>query len=198
MIVSGSGSEGAVGGAFDPALAANMVYPVAPVANSARRNTVVVSSGPIGGGGLNVYGALNCGKIYSVFLPMPGKNWSLQYCDKSAHAEKKGSERYAAVVRLEKPLIPPDVDLAHRFDFKRIEVPLEKSHRTIVLKGVIAADGSVEHVVVLQGVLPQLDEAARLAFSRWQFKPALRDGNPVEVEILVGIPPLAGDDRVNR
>jgi hypothetical protein len=43
-----------------------------------------------------------------------------------------------------------------------------------------------------------MDEAARIAFSRWVFKPAVRDGKPVEVEILVGIPPLTEEDRVNR
>jgi hypothetical protein len=33
-----------------------------------------------------------------------------------------------------------------------------------------------------------MDEAARIAFSRWKFKPAMRDGQPVSVEILIGIP----------
>src|SRR5215469_2200067 len=194
----GKGASGEVGGVVDPALVASLVYPVAAPTKSVRRDTLVISSGPIGGGGLNVYGALNCGKVYSVFLPMPGKNWSLQYCDKSARGEKKSSETRASVIRLEKPLVPPDVDLDHRFDFKRAGLPPEKSHRMIVLKGVISIDGTVKSLVVLQGVLPQMDEAARVAFSRWQFKPALRDGNPVEVEILVGIPPLGGDDHINR
>jgi Gram-negative bacterial TonB protein C-terminal len=51
---------------------------------------------------------------------------------------------------------------------------------------------------VYQGVAPEMDEAARIAFSRWHFQPAMRDGKPVEVDILVGIPPLAGEDRVSR
>ena len=33
-----------------------------------------------------------------------------------------------------------------------------------------------------------MDEAARVAFSQWKFKPAVRDGKPVAVEILVGVP----------
>jgi hypothetical protein len=33
-----------------------------------------------------------------------------------------------------------------------------------------------------------MDEAAKIAFSRWKFKPAMRDGKPVPVEILVGVP----------
>jgi Gram-negative bacterial TonB protein C-terminal len=196
--IAGAGTNGDGGGILDPAIPMSMVYPVAAPAINVRRNALVISAGPIGGGGSNVYNALSCGKIYSIFLPMPGKNWSMQYCDKAAGIQKPPSETHSTVVRLESPLVPPDYDMAHRFDFKRIPVPIEKSHRTIVLKGVLAVDGTVQHLVVYQGVLPEMDEAARIAFSRWQFKPAMRNGKPVEVEILVGIPSLAGDDRVNH
>ena len=102
------------------------------------------------------------------------------------------------MIHLDVPLVPPDFDPDHRFDFKRIPVPLEKSHRAIILKGTIAVDGTVQHLVVYQGVVPQMDEAAKIAFSRWRFKPAMKNGQPVEVEILVGIPPRDGEDRVNR
>jgi hypothetical protein len=95
-------------------------------------------------------------------------------------------------------LLPPDVDMAHRFDFKRIPVPIDRGHRSIILKGMIAVDGTVQHLVVYQGVLPKMDEAARLAFSRWRFKPASRDGKPIAVEVLIGIPPESGEDRVSR
>ena len=175
-----------------------MVYPVAASALNVRKNALVISAGPLGGGGLNIYNALSCGKIYSIFLPMPGKSWSMQYCDKSAPTQKLPSNAGGAVIRLDSPLIPPDYDPAHRFDFKRIPVPTEKSRRMIVLKGVIAADGTVQHLSVYQGVQPQMDEAARIAFSRWQFKPAKKDGKPIEVEILVGIPSLTGEDRINH
>src|SRR5579863_915099 len=195
--VSGSGTGGS-GGMLDPSLPVNMIYPVAAPPLNIRRNTLVISAGPIGGGGLNVYGALKCGKIYSIFLPMPGRNWSMQYCDSSADAKTVSSGGYTAVIHLENPLAPPDVDMTHRFDFKRVPVPIEKAHRSIVLKGTLAVDGSVQHVTVYQGVMPQMDEAARLAFSRWHFKPAMRNGKPVEVQILVGIPPEKGEDRVNR
>jgi hypothetical protein len=36
-----------------------------------------------------------------------------------------------------------------------------------------------------------MDEAARLAFSRWKFRPAMRSGKPVALEVLVGISPDA-------
>ena len=195
--ISGPTVGGGSVGRLDPISPLNMVFPV-PTTISVRRNTFVVSAGPVGGGGLNVYGILNCGTIYSIFLPMPGKNWSLQYCEKSVVARKSVAEAPRTVLNLEKPLVPPDVDLSKRFDFRRLPLPADNSHRTIILRGVIAMDGSVQNLVVHQGVLQEMDEAARIAFSRWVFKPAMRDGKPVEVQILVGIPPLTEEDRINR
>lgn len=197
MSIAGPGAGGE-GGALDPSLPINMIYPVAAPPLNVRRNTLVISAGPVGGGGLNVYGALKCGKIYSIFLPMPGRNWSMQFCDASAKPSSVSYEGYTTVLRLDNPLVPPDVDMAHRFDFKRVPLPVDKAHRSIILKGVISTAGTVENVVVYQGVQPKMDDAAKLAFSRWRFKPATRDGKPVAVEILVGIPPQAGEDRVSR
>jgi hypothetical protein len=197
LSIAGPGAGSSSAGRLDPTLPINMVFPV-PRTIATRRNAFVVSAGPVGGGGLNVYGALHCGTIYSIFLPMPGKNWSLQYCEKLAAAQKASTDAPRAVLKLQTPLVPPDVDLTQRFDFKRLPLPIDNSHRSIILQGVIAADGTVQNLVVHQGVLPAMDEAARIAFSRWVFKPAVRDGKPVEVEILVGIPPLTEDDRINR
>jgi len=175
-----------------------MVYPVAAPAIRIRRNTLIIAAGPAGGGSLNAYGALKCGKIYSIFLAMPGRNWSLQYCDKSATAQNSPVQGGTTFVQMDQAIMPPDYDPDLRFDFKRLAVPTEKEHRSIILKGVIDTEGSVQHLVVYQGVLPEMDEAARIAFSRWHFKPAMKDGKPIEVEILVGIPPASGEDRVNR
>jgi outer membrane biosynthesis protein TonB len=53
---------------------------------------------------------------------------------------------------------------------------------------VIKDDGTVADLKVYQGIVPAMDEAARVAFTRWKFKPAIRDGKNVAVDILVGIP----------
>jgi hypothetical protein len=167
--------------------AADLIYPVAAtVGVNLRKNALVVSAGPLGGGGLDVYRALYCGKIYTVFLPMPGKNWSMQYCQSSA--KKPANDPYATVVHMETSLTPPDPDMGSRFDFHRLPVPIEKARKMIVLKGVLDKDGLVSNLQIYQGVMPAMDEAARVAFSHWKFKPAIRDGMPVAVDILVGIP----------
>lgn len=185
--IPGLGSGGS-GGVLDPALLTNMVYPVVRPAIRARRNAVVIAAGPLGGGGLDLYGALKCGKVYSIFLPMPKKDWSLQYCDKSASAQSTATDSPGSVVVFDHPLVPPDVELSHRFNFKRTPLPPNDPNRAIILKGVIAANGAVQHLVVYHGVAPAMDEAARVAFSRWRFKPAMKDGKAIAVEILVGIP----------
>ena len=140
----------------------------------------------MGGGGLNVYGALQCGKIYTVFLPMPGKSWTLQFCQSGASTAKPTTQGSSTVIHMQQGLIPPDVE--SRFDFKRMPVPFEKKNKPIVLKGVIKEDGSLDGLQVYQSIVPQMDEAARLAFSKWKFKPAMKEGKSVPVDILVGIP----------
>jgi len=159
---------------------------VIPVIATPRKNALIVSTGPIGGGGLGVYEALHGGKIYSMFLPMPGQSWVLQYsyAEKSAPKPARGS--HSRVVQVEEGLVRPEP--VARFDFERVPVPEDKAVKLIVLQGVIQADGSVGDLKLYRGVQPEMDRAALAAFSRWKFKPALRANQPVAVQILVGIP----------
>jgi Gram-negative bacterial TonB protein C-terminal len=186
LSVSGTGGGGgATAGVLGPGVPLSMVYPV--MANLLpRKNALVVSAGPMGGGGLAVYGALHCGKIYTVFLQMPGKAWTLQFCQAGVTNSNASAERNSPVVHMEQGITPPDAE--DRFDFKRLPLPADKIHKLIVLKGVLREDGTVDAVQIHQGLLPIMDEAARLAFSKWKFKPATRGGKAIPVDILVGIP----------
>jgi hypothetical protein len=176
-------------GMLDP-LAANEVFPVpADLLPKMRANHLVVSTGPMGGGGLNLYGAMQCGRIYTVFLEMPKDSWTLQFCEKKPDGAQPAPQTSSGIIQMEAPIAPPDAQT--RFDFQRLPVAPEKAHKLIILKGIIREDGSVDQVQVFQGILPQMDEAARLALSRWKFKPALRDGKAVPLQILVGIPVTA-------
>ena len=53
-------------------------------------------------------------------------------------------------------------------------MPFEKKNKPIVLKGVITDDGTVADLKVYQGIVAGMDDAARVAFSQWKFKPAMR------------------------
>jgi TonB family protein len=141
----------------------------------------------MGGGGLDVYGALPCGKVYSIFLPMPGKNWVLQYCAPQVPpGAAKPTPTNGGVVRLEAGLVPPSAE--QQFDFHRLPVPEKDADKLVVLRGSIGKDGSVRDARVYRSVLAEMDAEAVMAFGRWKFKPATRAGDPVEVEVLLGIP----------
>jgi hypothetical protein len=142
---------------------------------------------------LNAYGALNCGKIYTIFLPMTGGGWTMQYCEKGGAVNAPKAAPSSTVVHLEQGLVPPDPDMDSRYDFKRLPVPPGKSQKLIVLKGSVKEDGSVSDLEVYEGIVPQMDEAARVAFSRWKFRPATRGGKPVALDVLIGIPTEADE-----
>jgi len=178
-----------------PNAIAQLVFAM-PSVTHLRHNTLVVSAGPMGGGGSSVYGALPCGKIYTVFLPTTGKQWSLQYCHKVQAPSGIEEKAHTTVVHMELPILPPEAE--EKFDFKRSPLSPEKAQKSIILRGAIREDGSVEHVEVYQGVSPVMDSAARLAFSEWKFKPAMRDGKPMRVEILVAIPAEGTHQGVNK
>ena len=67
-------------------------------------------------------------------------------------------------------------------------MPPKKVGKMIILKGVLRTDGFIDELQVYQSVLTEMDDNARLAFSRRKFKPALRDSKPIPVQVLVGIP----------
>jgi protein TonB len=168
-----------------PGLTAQLVYAI-PEAALLRHHELVVSAGPMGGGGSNVYGVLPCGKIYTVFLATGQKEWSLQYCQKSQSTDSAENGTRRTVVHTELPILPPEAE--KRYDFKRLPLPPQKAHKTILLRGTINEDGKVDNVEIYRGLQPTMDEAAQMAFRQWKFKPAMRSGKPVRVEILISIP----------
>jgi Gram-negative bacterial TonB protein C-terminal len=176
------GSNGEGLSPLSSTLAVNMVFPVTPPNVRIRENSLVVSAGPIGGGGLDTYGVLRCPGVYTVYLSMPHVNWALEYC------QEQGSEAPAATgtVQYAGGIVPPLPE--KQFDFHRPPVPPLKANKLIILKGKIDKDGSVGNLKLLEGVTKAADEAAVAAFARWKFKPALEGGKPVAVDFLVGIP----------
>jgi hypothetical protein len=185
--IRGSGGTGESLGMAEPERVASMVFAMPKFAGP-RRAALLVAAGPMGGGGLDVYGALHCGKIYTVFLPAVGKNWTLQFCQTPAAGDvaKPAPRAYSSVVHMEQALVPPEAET--RFDFKRTALPFEKQHKYVILKGKINEEGVVTDLKVFQGLSDEMDAAARLAFSKWTFRPAIKAGKAVGIDILVGIP----------
>jgi hypothetical protein len=166
-----------------PPMLVKWIFPVAEV-TAPQRNGLLISSGPTGGGGLRIYGVLRGGKVYTAYLPMPNRNWVLEYS--LVPAEPATAPSGQITLAPEETLAPPRAE--RRFDFYRPALEPAKNTRTIVLHGRIGEDGTVQDLKVLQKVQEEADQLAMAAFSQWRFRPATRKGQPVAVEILVGIP----------
>lgn len=61
-------------------------------------------------------------------------------------------------------------------------------HGTVILTATIRADGSVGDIAVAQSLDPQLDRNAAEALSRWIFRPAVRDGQAIDLEAVISVP----------
>jgi len=58
----------------------------------------------------------------------------------------------------------------------------------VILYAVIRRDGSVDSIQLVKGIDPQLDNNAMRALAQWKFRPAEREGEPVDLEAIVHIP----------
>jgi protein TonB len=118
-------------------------------------------------------------KYYSLVLNMPNLtsatgSWIVRF------AELKQSDNKVAIAA---PVAVSKVDPAYPADAMRDNV-----EGTVTLYAVIHTDGTVSGIKVLNSVDPRLDEAAMRALARWQFRPGMKAGDPVELEAVVQIP----------
>ena len=65
----------------------------------------------------------------------------------------------------------------------------------VVLYAVIRKDGSVDSIQLVKGVDEQLDANAMHAFAQWKFRPAEKQGEPVDLEVIAHIPFRAPSER---
>lgn len=186
--VSVSAPTAVAGGhaAIGELLASGAVFPVIATPK-VRKNSLIISTGATGGGGLGIYHALNCEKIYTMFVPMPTENWILEYCQETSKAKStaSASTQSTRVVQLQEGLIPPDP--VEKFDFRKSPTTADKPSAMLVIKGVVREDGAVADLQIFQGVSKELDDIALAALRQWKFDAAKRGGKAISVQILVGI-----------
>ena len=118
-------------------------------------------------------------KFYAMTLNMPnlnsaGGSWVIRFAELNPN-EAKGD--------LTAPEATRKVDPAYPLELMRRNV-----QGTVTLYAVIRNDGSVSDVRVLRGVDDQLDQYARTALAHWHFRPATKNGAPVDLEAVVMIP----------
>jgi TonB family protein len=118
-------------------------------------------------------------KSYSMILNVPnlnsaGGSWVMHF------VELKDAETQGEFVA---PVATQEVDPGYPLELMRQHV-----QGTVILSAVIHSDGSVRDIKVLRGVDDRLDQYASAALSRWRFRPATKNGDPVALQTVVMIP----------
>ncbi len=130
-------------------------------------------------------------KFYSLTLNMPnlnsaGGSWVIRFAELKHDSENHDSNNHDANVPagdLSQPAATRKVDPAYPLQLMR-----ENVAGTVILYAIIHADGTVGNVRVLRGVDDRLDQFASQAVTQWQFRPATKNGTPVDVEATFQIP----------
>jgi len=132
-------------------------------------------------------------KFYSLSLNMPnlnsaGGSWIIRFAqlkpDSSAGAPSaRAASSGEPASDLSAPSATRKVDPAYPLELMRQNVG-----GTVILYGVIHADGTVGNVRVLRSADDRLDQFASDAIAKWQFQPATKNGTPVDVEATFWIP----------
>jgi len=130
-------------------------------------------------------------KIYKMQIDMPNLNsatgsWVLNFTelrtDPSAPPVPSADLNAPTPIRKVDPKYPPTLINEH-------------VEGEVVLYAVIRRDGSVDSIQLIRGLDEELDKNAMNALSQWKFRPATRQGAPVDLEAIVHIPFHARDAR---
>jgi len=118
-------------------------------------------------------------KSYAMTLNVPnlnsaGGSWVMHF------AELKDADTQGDLVA---PVATQEVDPGYPLELMRQQV-----QGTVILSAVIHSNGSVSDVKILRGVDDRLDQYASAALSRWRFRPATKNGDPVALQTIVMIP----------
>jgi len=130
-------------------------------------------------------------KIYKMLVNMPNLNsatgsWILNFSE--LRADSAGPHADSSEVSAPGPLRKIDPKYPPTLINEHVE-------GEVVLYAVIRRDGSVDSIQLVRGIDEQLDANAMQALSQWKFRPATKQGTPIELEAIVHIPFHAPPDR---
>ncbi len=121
-------------------------------------------------------------RFYSMSINMPnlnsaGGSWVIHFAEMNGGDPRSSDKDLSApsAIAISAPGYP-------------LELMRHNIEGVVTLYAVIHSDGSVGDVKVLRSIDDRLDEYARAALSRWRFRPATKNGTPVDLEAVVTIP----------
>jgi TonB family protein len=136
--------------------------------------------------GLSPEKVLGAKRVYTLHVNMPNLtsasgSWVLNFAELNGAAPagyvNPGASELAGPIPLRKvdPKYPPEFRTSH-------------VDGEVVLYAIIRKDGSVDSIQLVHSVDPHLDANAMEALAQWKFRPAEKNGEPVDLEAVVHIP----------
>ncbi len=160
-----------------PRPALRMVHPT-----NAVFDVVVVQTSPIEGLPESA-GALSGRPVYSVFLQVGApKEWIMQYCVPGEGGQDLVSN--GGVVRLGNPS-----PLAAPYPRVTLLPPIQtRAGSYLMIHGFLDENGRFRDLRVLRSMDAEESKTVLPVLEQWEFRPAVREGRPVRVEILLAVP----------
>jgi hypothetical protein len=129
-------------------------------------NAVTVVASPRAGGAMNLYGALKGDRVYTIYINTNGGMTVMQFADPSSAAHPYAEELTAPV-----PM--------------QTETPANLQLAKLYVSCVLDRNGSIRNPRTLHSTGGP-ESAILAALADWKFRPALRGGEPVEVNVILG------------
>jgi len=161
--------------------ASNNDSPAFTVEPQAPYHMTVVSTAS-SGGGLEDFGVFDNERVYTVYVPMKrtpeaeDPTWTLQYA--LVDGKDVGGD----------PQVTPPSPVMREWPQVPAELEKKYAQRQVVISAVVDKEGKVSHIAVKQTPDAHASDPIVQALSKWVFRPALLNNQPVAVKILVGIP----------
>jgi hypothetical protein len=152
---------------------------------------MTISSTASSGGGLGDFGVFSNEKIYTVYLDMrrteddPAPAWTLECGVPRAGKPSADAAKIAGANQNSFVLPFPAVEVPPEFPAELLQ---KFAPGMIVLSAVIDAQGKIQQMWVKQSPSYLLNKVLIEALTKWEFRPAELDGEPVAVKILLGVP----------
>ena len=119
--------------------------------------------------------------VYAVVIPAPNLpayagDWILWFAEQTQRPGDTPLMRAPIPLRKTEPL-----GIARVLSDNRSEARIQ-------LAAVIKKDGRFDSIVLVKGPNPQVSQSAIEELKQWDFRPAMRDGAPIGVEVVIEIP----------
>jgi hypothetical protein len=129
--------------------------------------------------------ALSGRPIYTVYLQVGAtKEWVLQFCV----PDMAGPVQTGGLVSLGKP-----APIGAPYPMVTVRPPEDWQHGSdyLLVHGFLDESGRFRDLRILPGEAPALPTTSALLdyLGYWEFRPAVRDGRPVRVEVILAVPP---------